>query len=216
MKLTELALLERQSKIPELPKDKWGRAFAIHMSCFPDKPFDASQINQLWTLYDQAKASLDEEERLRHEKLLKEREAKINEVVSRLTEDAKKIRCWQLKNEQKVEIDGSFKWFHIFQGQASVLHSDGSLKPMEVHCPKEGQKIDLKGALDTFLKDIAAEVVNGKPYPNLVQLDHELSRLDPMALTCGVLSSDQCLGYASRYDGGSILCFRHYAKLVPK
>ena len=216
MKLTELALLERQSKIPELPKDKWGRAFAIHMSCFPDKPFDASQINQLWTLYDQAKADLDREANLRHEQWLKEREAKINDLVSRLTKDAKKIRIWELKNGQKVEIDGSFKWFHIFQGQAQVLHSDGSLKPMEVHCPKEGQKVDLKGSLDLFLKDIAAQVVDGKPYPNLVQLDHELSRLEPMAITCGVLSTSECLGFGSRFNGGAIFCFRHYAKLVPK
>ena len=219
MNLKELALAERQSKIPELPKDKWGRAFAIHMSCFSDKPFDASQINQLWTLYDQAKASLDEEERLRQEKLLKEQETKISEITSKLLEDAKKIRVWQLKNEQKVEIDGEFKWFHIFQGQARVLHSDGSMKPMEVHCPKEGMVVSLKGSLDAVLREIAEQIVNSdKKYPSLVELDRTLEQKvqDPMAIRCGALDASDCIGFKSVYDGGSIRCFRIDANLVPK
>ena len=199
MNVKELALAERQSKIPILPTDRLMRAAIIHLSCYPNKPFNPLDIEAYYRAYEEANSELDREAREESEKLERARLEKIAEVQKKLREITRRNYQWKTPWGEFLRYDGVLKWDLIsipVRGEQIVE------RLQKVKCQRKGWELSLSHVLDDVLDGYARELINsGK---EISELDlYEKLRNQSITAHCGVETQTECTAYRT---GGMVQC----------
>jgi len=210
MNIKELAKSARQSLIPPFPTDKLMRAVVIHLSCYPNKPFNPLDSDTYWRALDEARNELDREAREESERIARVREEKITEIRNKLREIAKRNYQWKTPWNEFIPYDGNLKWDVIsiaVRGEKQVAE-----RLQKVQCQRKGQELSLSHALDNILEEYARELINSDKEISELEL-YEKLRKQSITTHCGVESQTECTAYRT---GGMVQCDTFELRLVKK
>jgi len=194
MDLKELALAEKQSRIPVLSTDRMVRAIEISLSI--GKPFDPLQVDTLLRQYDEAKSECEKIEREMREAERQKIEKQIQKIQDELFEMAKEKYVWESSFGDRVALDGKYEWQRPYH---------------KGECPKQGQKVDLSDALNNILNEYAKEISEGKHKKSEIMLYKKLTHDGTLDIRCGAITQSDCPGFRSEPR-----CNRVTLKLVEK